>query len=113
MRHHAGIIDGYLAIDPSLWWDKAKVVQESPETIFEILAHGLTTPNRYPDAVIAFKVLNLGLKYQPESPFLHEKLGAAHELNKEPRKASAADREALRLKPGNKTAEKKIRQLQR
>jgi tetratricopeptide (TPR) repeat protein len=82
-----------------------------PQTIFWILTHYLTTPNRYPDAQKALKVIHMGLKYHPESPYLHEKLGAAYELNQEPRKALAAYKEALRLNPENLVAKKKTKKL--
>jgi hypothetical protein len=223
LLHHPGVFDGYLAIDPSLWWDKGKVVNDSPqmltnfgtekiqryymsvidslegaelnfhtksihqfgfslaanapknlkwklhvvpdadhssipllswyygllfvfhgydmshygmmenpdsiekhfdelakntglrmdppETIFEILAHYLTTPNRYPDAEKAFKVILMGLKYHPQSPYLHEKLGVAYEMIKEPQKALASYQEALRLNPKNDALKDKIQQL--
>lgn len=82
-----------------------------PQTIFWILAHYLTTANRYPNAEKALKVINLGLKYHPKSSYLHEKLGAAYELNKEPQKALSAYQEALRLSPDNKMAAQKIKEL--
>jgi len=84
---------------------------DPPETIFEILAHYLTTPNRYPDAVKALKVIHLGLKYHPRSPYLHEKLGVAYEMNDEPQKALASYEEDLRLNPENEALKEKIQQL--
>jgi predicted alpha/beta superfamily hydrolase len=33
LLHHAGVFDGYLAIDPSLWWDDAKYVKESSQAL--------------------------------------------------------------------------------
>ena len=82
-----------------------------PQTIFHILSHYLTTPNRYPDAEKAFFVINMGLKYHPQSPFLHEKLGAAYEMIDEPQKALEAYETALRLNPEYEELEEKIRQL--
>jgi predicted alpha/beta superfamily hydrolase len=225
LLHHAGVFDGYLAIDPSLWWDGAKYVNESPqalenfgtekiqryyasvidlseapgqnlhidsihqlgrnlaehapqnlkwnvhlipdtdhssipllswyhglqfifdgydmshyammedpasiekhfdelakntglrmdppETIFEILAHYLTTPNRFPDAEKALLVINMGLEYHPQSPYLYEKLGAAYEMNKETQKALEAYRKALRLNPENEVARERMQQLEK
>ena len=86
---------------------------DPPETIFEILAHYLTTPNRYPDAKKAFKVINMGLKYHPDSPYLHEKLGAAYELNKEPQKALDSYQQVLRLNPDNEELKEKIQKLKK
>jgi predicted alpha/beta superfamily hydrolase len=33
LLNHPGVFNGYLAIDPSLWWDSAAVVRESPELL--------------------------------------------------------------------------------
>ena len=82
-----------------------------PQTIFHILSHYLTTPNRYPDAEKAMYVINMGLKYHPQSPFLHEKLGAAYEMIDERQKALEAYETALRLNPEYEELEEKIRQL--
>ncbi len=84
-----------------------------PQTIFWILAHYLTTPNRYPDAKKAMKVINLGLKYHPKSPYLHEKLGVAYEMMDEPGKALESYQNALRLNPKNKAVEEKIQRLKK
>jgi predicted alpha/beta superfamily hydrolase len=84
---------------------------DPPQTIFWILAHYLTTPNRYPDAEKAFKVIDMGLKYHPESPYLYEKLGVAYEMIDEPLKALEAYRTALRLNPDNVVAQEKIQEL--
>lgn len=86
---------------------------DPPQTIFWILAHYLTTPNRYPNAEKAFKLIHLGLKYHPQSPYLYEKLGAAYELNKEPEKALEAYQKALSLNPDNKVAKEKIQKLKK
>lgn len=82
-----------------------------PQTIFHILSHYLTTPNRFPDAEKALYVINMGLKYHPQSPFLHEKLGVAYEMIDEPQKALDAYETALRLNPGFELLEEKIRRL--
>lgn len=82
-----------------------------PQTIFHILSHYLTTPNRFPDADKALYVINMGLKYHPQSPFLHEKLGAAYEMKNEPQRALEAYETALRLSPGFENVEEKIRRL--
>lgn len=84
---------------------------DPPQTIFDILSHYLTTPNRFPDADKALYVINMGLKYHPQSPFLHEKLGAAYEMKNEPQKALEAYETALRLNPGQEMLEEKIRRL--
>jgi hypothetical protein len=84
---------------------------DPPQTIFWILAHYLTTPNRFPDAEKAFKVIRLGLKYHPRSPYLHEKLGAAYEMVDEPQKALESYQTALRLNPGNTFAAERIQDL--
>ncbi|PJE45728.1 MAG: hypothetical protein CUR34_12900 [Sediminibacterium sp.] len=47
-----------------------------PQDIFEILVHYLTSPDRYPDAVKARKVLNIALKYYPASSYFKNKLKA-------------------------------------
>ena len=47
-----------------------------PLDIFEILVHYLTSPDRYPDAVKARKVLNMALKYYPTSSYFKDKLKA-------------------------------------
>ena len=47
-----------------------------PQDIFEILVHYLTSPDRYPDPVKARKVLNMALKYYPESSYFKDKLKA-------------------------------------
>jgi predicted alpha/beta superfamily hydrolase len=86
---------------------------DPPQTIFWILAHYLTTPNRYPDPEKAMKVINMGLEYHPQSPYLHEKLGVAYEMIDEPKKALEAYQNALRLNPKNKNAEEKVRQLKK
>lgn len=220
LLHHSGVFDGYLAIDPSLWWDGAKVVNESPEalenfgtekiqryyvsvadpeetpgqsfhidsiqklgshladhapanlkwkldvipdtdhssipllswyyglqfifngydmshyammedpesieshfdelakntglqmdppeTIFEILAHYLTTANRFPDAEKALLVINMGLEYHPLSPYLYEKLGVAYEMKNERLKALESYQKALRLNPENEALKERI-----
>lgn len=82
---------------------------DPPETIFEILAHYLTTPNRFPDADKAMKVINMGLKYHPKSPYLLEKLGVAYEMMDEPQKALESYKEALRLNPENEELKEKIK----
>ena len=33
LLHHAGLFDGYLAIDPSLWWDGASMVDKAAATL--------------------------------------------------------------------------------
>ena len=93
--------------------DRTGLRMDPPQTIFWILAHYLTTPNRYPDAKKALSVINLGLKYHPKSPYLHEKLGAAFEMLGEPAKALECYETALSLNPQNETAAEKIRQLKR
>ncbi|MEI7583658.1 alpha/beta hydrolase-fold protein [Runella sp.] len=82
-----------------------------PETIFEILAHYLTAPNRFPDAQKSLKVINMGLKYHPESSNLHDKLGAAYLLNKNIPKAIESYQKALKLNPANEIAKKRIEDL--
>jgi len=47
-----------------------------PLDIFEILVHYLTSPDRYPDAVKARKVLNMAMKYYPTSSYFKDKLKA-------------------------------------
>jgi len=86
---------------------------DPPQTIFWILAHYLTTPNRFPDAKKAMKVINLGLKYHPQSPYLHEKLGVAYEMSNEPQQALESYQNALRLNPKNKAVEEKIQRLKK
>jgi predicted alpha/beta superfamily hydrolase len=46
------------------------------QDIFKILVHYLTSPDRYPDAVKARKVLNMALKYYPASTYFQNKLKA-------------------------------------
>jgi Tfp pilus assembly protein PilF len=75
------------------------------------LSHYLTALNRYPDAEKALYVINMGLKYHPRSPLLHEKLGAAYEMIDEPQKALESYETALRLNPENEDLVEKIRQL--
>jgi uncharacterized protein len=82
-----------------------------PETIFEILAHYLTAPNRYPDAQKSLKVINMGLKYHPESSNLHEKLGVAYLLNENKSKAIESFQKALKLNPANEIAKKRLAEL--
>jgi tetratricopeptide (TPR) repeat protein len=93
--------------------DRMGLRMDPPQTSFWILAHYLTTPNRYPDAEKALKVINLGLKYHPQSPYLHEKLGAAYEMLDEPGKALEAYESALRLNPRNNEVAEKIQQLKK
>ena len=45
-----------------------------PMDVFEILVHYLTSPDRYPDAVKARKVLNTALKYYPNVTYFQQKL---------------------------------------
>ena len=44
-----------------------------PMDVFEILVHYLTSPNRFPDAVKARKVLNMALKYYPNVAYFQQK----------------------------------------
>jgi tetratricopeptide (TPR) repeat protein len=84
---------------------------DPPQTIFHILSHYLTAPNRFPDAQKAFYVINMGLRYHPQASFLHEKLGAAYEMIDDPQKALDAYEEALRLNPENENLAATIRRL--
>jgi Tfp pilus assembly protein PilF len=59
------------------------------------------------------KVINMGLKYHPQSAYLHEKLGAAYEMSGEPTKALESYRKALELNPENETAREKIQRLEK
>jgi len=92
---------------------KTGLRMDPPQTIFHILSHYLTTPNRYPDAEKAMYVIDMGLKYHPHSPFLHEKLGAAYELMEDLPRALEAYETSLRLNPGNEELEAKIVDLRR
>ena len=84
-----------------------------PQTIFHILSHYLTTPDRFPDAEKAFYVINMGLKYHPQAPFLYEKLGAAYEMIDDTQKALEAYETAFRLNPEYEELEEKISRLRR
>jgi predicted alpha/beta superfamily hydrolase len=44
-----------------------------PEDVFEILIHYTTAPNRFPDPEKAKKLIEMGLKYHPSSPYLQAK----------------------------------------
>ncbi|MDW3645468.1 MAG: alpha/beta hydrolase-fold protein [Bacteroidia bacterium] len=82
-----------------------------PQSIFEIISHYRTAPNRFPDADAALYIIEMGLKHHPESPFLHEKLGRAYEMKEEKEKAISAYEKALSLNPENKALEKKLEEL--
>lgn len=49
----------------------------------------------------------------PQSPYLHEKLGAVYEMIDEPQKALESYQNALRFNPENKVAAEKIQQLKK
>lgn len=66
-----------------------------------------------PDAKKAMKVIHMGLKYHPKSPYLHEKLGAAYEMTGDTGKALESYQDAFHLNPQNKGAEEKIQQLKK
>jgi hypothetical protein len=53
---------------------KIGLKMDPPQAIFEILVHYLTSPDRYPDPVKARKVLNMALKYYPNSIYFQDKL---------------------------------------
>jgi len=55
---------------------KIGLKMDPPQAIFEILVHYLTSPDRYPDPVKARKVLNMALKYYPNSIYFQDKLKA-------------------------------------
>jgi predicted alpha/beta superfamily hydrolase len=82
-----------------------------PESLFEILTHYLTAPDRFPDPKKALAVVTMGLKYHPNSPYLNKSLGLAYELNKEPEKAAQAYEKALKLDPKDETVKKKLAEL--
>jgi len=82
-----------------------------PETVFEILTHYLTAPDRFPDAKKALVVVVMGLKYHPDSPYLNESLGDICARNKEPEKAREAYEKALQLRPDNEPLKKKLSEL--
>jgi hypothetical protein len=84
-----------------------------PETLFEILTHYLTAPDRFPDAKKALNVVTMGLKYHPNSPYLNESLGDICARNSEPEKATEAYEKALKLSPNNETLEKKLAELRK
>jgi len=110
---HYGMMQNPDAIEPH-FAELAKrtgLFMDPPQSIFWILAHYLTTPNRYPDAAKALKVIHMGLKYHPQSPYLHEKLGAANEIAKDPVRALESYQTALKLNPGNTALEEKIKKL--
>jgi len=116
-------------------WDKASVVDTTDESNlnfhiksihqfgFSRAAHGPSGNNLLDISALphnsqslsrrkkALMVINMGLKYHPKSPYLHEKLGAAYELNKEPQNALTAYHEALRLNPDNEVVKEKILKL--
>jgi predicted alpha/beta superfamily hydrolase len=82
-----------------------------PETVFEILTHYLTAPDRFPDAGKALIVVHLGLRYHPDSPHLNECLGDILAGNKESAKAREAYAKALKFRPDNETLKKKLAEL--
>lgn len=86
---------------------------DPPQTIFHILSHYLSAPNRFPDAEKALYVINMGLKYHPETPILHEKLGAAYEMMDDPVRALDSYETSLRLNPANQALHEKVQQLRR
>jgi hypothetical protein len=82
-----------------------------PETVFEILIHYLTAPDRFPDAEKALIVVNMGLKFHPDSPHLNECLGDILAGKKQPEKARIAYEKALKLRPDNESLKKKLAKL--
>jgi len=84
-----------------------------PETLFKILTHYLTAPDRFPDAKKALIVVNMGLKYHQNSPYLNESLGDICARNNEPEKATEAFEKGLKLSPNNETLEKKLAELRK
>jgi len=109
MMANPGLIEGHFkALEATLG-----LRMPPPESLFEILDHYLTAPNRFPDAQKALVVITMGLKYYPESSDLHKKLGMAYEMTKEPAKAIEAYEQALKLNPNNAEVRDKLAGLKK
>lgn len=81
-----------------------------PQTIFEIIAHYRTAPNRFPDADKALEIIEMGLKHHPNSPFLYEKKGQAYEMKGDMDKATEAYQKSLALNPDNEELLEKLKE---
>ena len=90
---------------PELWEKARHPLRDSRRRPY------LTTPNRFPDADKAMLVINMGLRYHPKSPYLHEKLGVAYEMKDGPQKAMESYEQALRLNPENKDLKEKMERI--
>ena len=93
--------------------EKIGLSMPPPESLFEILTHYLTAPDRFPDPKKAMVVVTTGLKYHPNSPYLNKSLGLVYDLNKEPGKALQAYEKALKLDPKDESIRKKLAELQK
>lgn len=92
---------------------KIGLAMPPPESLFEILTHYLTAPDRFPDPNKALAVVAMGLTYHPNSPYLNKSLGLVYEQKKEPEKALEAYERALKLDPKDETVKSKLAGLKK
>ncbi|MEM6805412.1 MAG: alpha/beta hydrolase-fold protein [Bacteroidota bacterium] len=108
--NHFGFMQNPAGIDQhfQLLRERTGLNMPPPQTIFEIIAHYRTAPNRFPDADKALEIIEMGLEYHPNSPFLYEKLGQAYEMKEDMDKAQEAYQKSISLNPENEELVEKL-----